>query len=140
MPPPIRRRSTSSIGSATLSGSVSATSLCSIIGPTSVKERSGNTAATWSFPATLQRKIDIWCSNGRIFREDDELFSEESWIQVLLGQGIVPRGYDPLVAIKSDAQIEKFLGNIEATIKRCVDVMPAHGEYISKFCPADAIA
>ena len=53
-------------------------------------------------PATLQRKIDLWCSNGRIFREDDELFSEESWIQVLLGQGIVPRSYDPLVAIKSD--------------------------------------
>ena len=75
-------------------------------------------------PATLQRKIDLWRSNGRIFREDDELFSEESWIQVFLGQGIVPRSYDPLVAIKSDAQIEQFLGNIAATIGRCVDVMP----------------
>ena len=52
---------------------------------------------TMELPATLQRKIDLWCSNGRIFREDDELFSEESWIQVFLGQGIVPRGYDPLV-------------------------------------------
>ena len=72
-------------------------------------------------PATLQRKIDLWRSNGRIFREDDELFSEESWIQVFLGQGIVPRSYDPLVAIKSDAQIEQFLGNIATTIDRCVE-------------------
>ena len=54
-------------------------------------------------PATLQRKIDLWRSNGRIFREDDELFSEESWIQVFLGQGVIPRAYDPLVEIKSDA-------------------------------------
>jgi tryptophan halogenase len=91
-------------------------------------------------PSTLQRKIDLWQSNGRIFREDDELFSEESWIQVFLGHGIVPRGYDPLVAIKSDPQIEQFLGNIAATIRRCVDVMPTQDEYISKYCPADPIA
>jgi tryptophan halogenase len=91
-------------------------------------------------PATLQRKIDIWRSNGRIFREDDELFAEESWIQVFIGQGIMPQSYDPLVAIKSDPQIEKYLGNIAATIQRCVDVMPDHAEYVSKYCPAEPIA
>jgi tryptophan halogenase len=91
-------------------------------------------------PATLQRKIDIWRSNGRIFREDDELFAEESWIQVFIGQGIMPQSYDPLVAIKSDPQIEKYLGNIASTIQRCVDVMPDHAEYVSKFCPAEPIA
>ena len=91
-------------------------------------------------PATLQRKIDLWRSNGRIFREDEELFSEESWIQVFLGQGIVPRSYDPLVEIKSDAQIEQFLGNIAATIDRCVEVMPEHADYVGKFCPAEPVA
>jgi tryptophan halogenase len=91
-------------------------------------------------PATLQRKIDLWRSNGRIFREDDELFSEESWIQVFLGHGIVPRSYDPLVTIKSDPQIEQFLGNIAATIQRCIDVMPEHTGYIAKYCPAEPIA
>ena len=91
-------------------------------------------------PDTLQRKIDLWRANGRIFREDEELFSEESWIQVFLGQGIVPRSNDPLVAVKSDAQIEQYLGNIAATIQRCVDVMPPHDEYIRKFCPAETVA
>jgi tryptophan halogenase len=95
---------------------------------------------TMELPATLQNKIDLWRSNGRIFRENDELFSEESWIQVFLGQGLVPRGYDPLVAIKSDPQIEQFLGNIAATISRCVDVMPSHDEYVTKFCPAEPMA
>ena len=83
-------------------------------------------------PETLTNKIDVWRSNGRIFREDDELFGEESWIQVFLGQGIVPRGYDPLVAIKSDAQIEQFLGNIATTIDRCISVMPSHDEYVTQ--------
>jgi tryptophan halogenase len=91
-------------------------------------------------PATLQRKIDLWRSNGRIFREDEELFSEESWIQVFLGQNIVPRSYDPLVEIKSDPQIEQFLGNIAATIERCVQVMPPHSDYVRKFCSAEPVA
>lgn len=93
-----------------------------------------------TLPVTLQRKIDLWCSNGRIFREDEELFSEESWIQVFLGQGVIPRSHDPLVAIKSDAQIEQFLGNIEATISRCLEVMPAHDAYVRRYCPAEPVA
>jgi tryptophan halogenase len=59
---------------------------------------------------------------------------------VFLGHGIVPRSYDPLVTIKSDPQIEQFLGNIAATIQRCIDVMPEHTGYIAKYCPAEPIA
>lgn len=94
---------------------------------------------TMELPSTLQRKIDLWRSNGRVFREDEELFSEESWIQVFLGQDIIPRSYDPLVRIKSDPQIEQYLGNIAATIQRCVQVMPGHNEYVKKFCPAEPV-
>ena len=94
---------------------------------------------TMDLPDTLRHKIDVWRSNGRIFRENEELFSEESWIQVFIGQGILPRSHDPLVAIKSDAEIDRFLGNIAATIGRCLDVMPTHDEYLRKYCPADAI-
>ena len=47
---------------------------------------------------------------------------------------------DPLVELKSDPQIEQFLGNIAATIERCVEVMPTHGEYVSKYCLAEPVA
>ena len=91
-----------------------------------------------SVPDTLQRKIDLFRSSGRIFREDEELFSEESWIQVCLGQGIVPDDHDPLVAIKSDAQIAQYLSNIALTINKCVDVMPSHDEFVERACKAAA--
>lgn len=90
-------------------------------------------------PATLQRKIDLFRANGRIFREDEELFSEESWIQVFLGQGIIPKGYDPLVDVKSEAQIVQYLGNIENVIGKCVQVMPSHAEFVAKYCDAKAL-
>jgi tryptophan halogenase len=95
---------------------------------------------TMELPATLVDKIEVWRSNGRVFRENDELFGEESWIQVFIGQGIIPESYDPLVALKSDPQIEQFLGNIVATIQRCVDVMPTHAEYVRKYCQAEEMA
>ena len=87
-------------------------------------------------PDTLQRKIDLFAANGRIFREDDELFTEESWIQVFLGQGVIPRGYDPLVDIKPEAQVEEYLGNIQRVIARCVGLMPDHAEFVAKTCAA----
>ncbi|MFM5953809.1 MAG: tryptophan halogenase family protein [Novosphingobium sp.] len=93
---------------------------------------------TMDVPETLQRKIDLWMANARIFREDEELFAEESWIQVFLGQGMIPRGYDPMVKIKSDVQINQFLANIQSVIGKCVDVMPSHAEFVAKSCPAAA--
>ena len=89
-------------------------------------------------PDTLQRKMELWSANGRIFREDEELFAEESWIQVFLGQGLVPRGYDPLVDVRSEAEIAKFLGDTEAVIDRVRSVMPTHAAYVAKTCPAAA--
>ena len=96
---------------------------------------------TMELPQTLQRKIDVWRSNGRIFRENEELFARGK-----LDRGVPRPGRHAaaatirLSAIKSDPQIEQFLGNIAATIGRCVDVMPAHDEYVAKYCPADPIA
>lgn len=91
-------------------------------------------------PATLQRKMDLFRANGRIFREDEELFSEESWIQVMLGQGIIPQGYDPLVDVQSEAQIAQYLGNVENVIGKCVNVMPSHADFVAKYCDAKAMA
>ncbi|MDZ4307836.1 tryptophan halogenase family protein [Allopontixanthobacter sp.] len=87
-------------------------------------------------PDTLQHKIDLFKANGRIFREDEELFSEESWIQVMLGQGVIPSGYDPLVDIRSEAQVVQFLGNVENVIRKCVAVMPTHADFVAKYCDA----
>ncbi|MEZ5683909.1 MAG: tryptophan 7-halogenase [Novosphingobium sp.] len=97
-----------------------------------------NYCRTMEVPDTLRRKMDLWMANGRIFREDEELFSEESWIQVFIGQGMIPHGYDPQVNLKSDTQLTQYLSNIAAVIGKCVKVMPTHAEYVAKTCPADA--
>jgi len=91
---------------------------------------------TMDVPETLARKMALFAANGRIFREDDELFAEESWIQVLIGQGIVPAAPDPLVDVTPPAEIERYLGDIARVIAKCVDRMPSHAAFVERHCAA----
>jgi len=91
---------------------------------------------TMDVPETLARKMALFAANGRIFREDDELFAEESWIQVLIGQGIVPAAPDPLVDVTPRAEIERYLRDIEQVIAKCVDRMPSHAAFVDRYCAA----
>jgi tryptophan halogenase len=88
-------------------------------------------------PDTLQRKMDLFAANGRIFREDEELFGEESWIQVMIGQGVIPRSYDPMVDIKPLSDVREYVGNVEEVVRKCVAVMPSHAEFVARYCPAE---
>ncbi|MFC0633540.1 tryptophan halogenase family protein [Brevundimonas balnearis] len=92
-----------------------------------------------AIPDTLQRKIDLWMAHARVVREDEELFAEESWIQVFLGQGWTPRGYDPLVDVLDETEIETFVRNVETTILKCVAVMPEHAAFVAKHVKAAPI-
>jgi tryptophan halogenase len=87
-------------------------------------------------PETLQKKMALYRSNGRVFKEGLELFAEASWLQVMHGQRIKAEGYHPLVDLRSKEEIAGFLANVENVIKKCVDVMPSHAEYIAKHCTA----
>jgi len=89
-------------------------------------------------PDSLAQKIELFRSGGRIFREHEELFTEVSWLQVLHGQNLVPKGYNPLVDIYPESEIAAFLDGIRGVIGKCVDVMPTHREFIAKHCAARA--
>lgn len=95
-----------------------------------------NHTRTMAIPDTLQRKIDLYRSNGRVFREGGELFAEASWLQVMQGQRIEPRGYHPLADLLSDDEVLAYVSNVEEVIQKCVHVMPTHAEFIAAECAA----
>ena len=89
-----------------------------------------------SIPATLQHKIDLFCNNGHVYRENNELFGEMSWLQVMHGQGLRPKSYHPLVDARSPEEIRAYLADIENVVKKCVEVMPTQEEFIARNCAA----
>ncbi len=87
-------------------------------------------------PDTLKHKTELFSSSGRFFHKNDELFGDASWAQVMLGQGIQPQGYHPLVDNSADEPVYKMLGNVKAVMHAVVDQMPTHEQYIAQHCKA----
>ncbi len=87
-------------------------------------------------PASLRRRMDLYRSCGRIFREGGELFAEVAWLQVMQGQGLEAQGYHPLADLIEPAEIAEYLDSVRGVIAQCVAVMPTHEEFIARHCKA----
>ena len=90
-------------------------------------------------PDTLARKIELFRSKGRIFRFEDELFGESNWLAVMLGQGIVPRTWDPVVDTIAPAKILQTMRQVHQSIHDVVRRMPTHQAYIDRYCAAEQL-
>lgn len=93
-----------------------------------------NACRTMQIPAELKDKIALFRSHGRIVRHNDELFAEPGWLQVMLGQGILPQSYHPLADQLSDSELAEFMNTIGALIDREVAGMPSHAQFIEAHC------
>jgi tryptophan halogenase len=87
-------------------------------------------------PDSLTHKLALFAASGRVGRDVDDLFKEVSWVQVMLGQGIVPEDYDPMADQMSDGQLGEFLASLRTIIERSVASLPTHEDYLARHCPA----
>lgn len=92
--------------------------------------------AAMPIPETLEHKLALFRSRGRVVRHDNELFAEIGWLQVLYGQNLMPEGYNPLADLIGEKETAEYLENVSGVIAACVDLMPTHADYIAKFCAA----
>jgi len=81
-------------------------------------------------PAGLAAKLDMFRANGRVFREHEELFTETSWLSVMVGQGIVAGGYHPAADLLPDAETLTRLGHIREVIASTARALPMQDEFL----------
>jgi tryptophan halogenase len=90
-------------------------------------------------PSSLRHRIELFRQTGRVFRVPNELFAENSWIQVMLGQGITPQQYHPVADLMGDAELAQFLDGIKSSVDRTVRQLPMHQAYVEKYCKAEDV-
>jgi tryptophan halogenase len=89
-------------------------------------------------PESLKHKMQLFRARAVLPNYQYGLFSRDSWLAVLVGQGIVPDRYSPLAdALPVDA-IEQKLAQFALDIRLGLDHMPTHGEFIDRYCRAPA--
>jgi tryptophan halogenase len=85
-------------------------------------------------PETLARRMELFRNTGKVFREQDELFTEIAWQQVMIGQGMLPEDYHPLVDALSAEQLDEFLDNVKKIIDDAAERLPDHAQFLQQYC------
>ncbi len=87
--------------------------------------------ASMDIPDTLAHRIELFGKTGKVFREQDDLFTEIAWKQVMIGQGLVPNDHHSLVDSLTKEQINELMSNLKTIIDNTVSKMPGHGQFLA---------
>jgi tryptophan halogenase len=85
-------------------------------------------------PETLQRRMALFREGGRFLRNEGELFPNASWVAVMLGQGLMPRAVDPIVAAMPVRDIENKLDVLRRAMYRYADSLQPHDRALRDYC------
>ncbi len=81
----------------------------------------------------LQQILNMFHNNGTIVEEQDDLFAENSWVQVMMGQGLTPKQYHPIVDMMADRDLNMFMRQQENVVQQTVSRLPGHTQFIQHF-------
>jgi tryptophan halogenase len=86
-------------------------------------------------PELLQHKIDLFHSSARVSASFDELFDARAWIQVMIGQNLMPETYHPVADVLPEPRLKEFLDGLERSHVQEVSAWPEHGAFVARFAP-----
>jgi tryptophan halogenase len=94
-----------------------------------------NYCRTMEIPESLQHRFDMWRAHGRFFSNEDDLFQTRSYIQVFLGQHIVPNDCHGMAKVLSKEDAQDYLNKVNSLLMQAVGQMPDHRDFVKTFCP-----
>jgi tryptophan halogenase len=86
-------------------------------------------------PPSLAHRIELFRSTGNIHPGLDELFDNRGWVQVLIGQNIMPERWHPLAEQIDEGRLAEFFELTEGAYIQDAARMPDHGAFVAKFAP-----
>ncbi|BBD96749.1 tryptophan 7-halogenase [Sphingobium amiense] len=85
-----------------------------------------NHVRTMDIPDTLAEKLELWRSAALVPQYRRGLFLEPSWISVLVGQGVLPEGWDVRAELPESGGLAAALRGLHTHIASRVAAMPPH--------------
>jgi len=88
-------------------------------------------AAAAEPPPSLAHTLALFRERGRLPIYDEESFNRDSWLAVLLGQGLLPRAADPLIEIVPPDESAAAMARMRSAVAAGVPGVPTHAAYLS---------
>jgi tryptophan halogenase len=95
--------------------------------------------AAMTLPDRLQARLETWAEAGRMFHDGRELFTPAGWVQVLLGQGVIPTRWHPLADQLSAAELAELMGLTHRIAEEAAGRMMLHADFIARRCRANTV-
>ncbi len=93
-----------------------------------------------AIPDSLAGKIEYFREYGHLLIEQDDLFKEENWVQVLIGQGLTPRAASPLSRTIDRRSLAAYMTDLRDSYARAAAALPSHHDYLAHMMKAVAAA
>ena len=96
---------------------------------------------TMEIPDYLAERIRFFQENAQVYQVPGELFQVDSWLQVMLGQRLVPTSHHLMGAQMPPEQLRAALDSLKGNIARAVARMPSHQAFLEQYAgiPAEAV-
>ncbi len=79
-------------------------------------------------PESLIRRIDQFRSRGRFVAFEGEIFDEQSWIDLMIGFGVVPDRIDPMARSLDMTTMPRRLKNLTSAFDQALATMPLYAD------------
>jgi tryptophan 7-halogenase len=87
-----------------------------------------------TLPDTLTHKLELFRSRAALPNYQYGLFARDSWLSVLMGQGVSPHSHDRLADSYALPALQERLSEFQQRIQDNVDAMPTHAEFVADYC------
>jgi tryptophan halogenase len=91
---------------------------------------------TMQIPESLVHRMAMFHENGYAWPDDVSLFRVDSWVQVMMGQGLMPKQHHGAGRVLPVDGLKQQMIALRKMIERSVAQMPEHADFIQNYCPA----
>src|ERR1700680_26385 len=85
-------------------------------------------------PESLVHQLQLFRARATLPNHRYGVFARDSWLSVLVGQGITPAGYDRLADAFALPTVVDRMTELRSRIQTNVDAMSSHSAFISDYC------
>jgi tryptophan halogenase len=94
---------------------------------------------TMEIPESLAHRMAIFRENGYAWPDDVNLFRVDSWVQVMMGQGLMPKRHHKGSCVIPTEGLKDQMKALKIRIEKSVEQLPTHSDFIKKYCPVKGI-
>jgi tryptophan 7-halogenase len=89
-------------------------------------------------PDSLAQRLELFRETGIVVPDAADVFRVDSWLQVLFGQRVEPKGSHYMARMLGEERLLAMLATFKDNIGSVVAKMPTHKQFLDSYCGTDA--